>query len=65
LNDQIGLSLTAIEKEKSVGTFYVDIYAEDKNGRLAIIENQLTRTDHDHLGKVLTYISNLDVKIAV
>jgi len=65
LNDQIGLSLTAIEKEKSVGPFYVDIFAEDSNGRKVIIENQLTKTDHDHLGKVLTYLSNLDTKIAI
>ena len=65
LSDQIGLSLTAIETEKSVGPFNVDILAEDTNGRLVIIENQLTRTDHDHLGKLLTYLSNLDAKIAI
>jgi hypothetical protein len=65
LSDQIGLSLTAIEKEKSVGPFFVDIFAEDSNGRKVIIENQLTKTDHDHLGKVLTYLSNLDTKIAI
>jgi hypothetical protein len=65
LNDQIGLSLTAIEKEKSVGPFFVDIFAEDSTGKKVIIENQLTKTDHDHLGKVLTYLSNLDTKIAI
>jgi hypothetical protein len=65
LNDQIGLSLKPIEKEKSVGPFFVDIYGEDVNGSLVIIENQLTRTDHDHLGKLLTYLSNLEAKIAV
>ena len=65
LNDQIGISLTPLEKEKSVGPFSVDIYAEDSIGRLVIIENQLTKTDHDHLGKILTYLSNLDAKIAI
>ncbi|HBI23586.1 MAG TPA: hypothetical protein DDX84_05140 [Nitrospiraceae bacterium] len=65
LSEQIGLFLTAIETEKSVGPFNVDIFAEDTNGRPVIIENQLTRTDHDHLGKVLTYLSNLDAKIAI
>lgn len=65
LNDQIGLSITAIEKEKSVGPFFVDIFAEDSTGRKVIIENQLTKTDHDHLGKILTYLSNLDTKIAI
>src|SRR5688500_6749049 len=65
LNDQIGLSLKPIEKEKSVGPFFVDIYGEDVNGSLVIVENQLSRTDHDHLGKLLTYLSNLEAKIAV
>jgi len=58
LNEQIGLSITPIEKEKSVGPFNADILAEDTNGRPVIIENQIERTDHDHLGKILTYLSN-------
>jgi len=59
LGDHIGFQLTAIEREKSVGPFNVDILAEDPSGRLVIIENQLEKTDHDHLGKMLTYLSNL------
>lgn len=65
LNEQIGLTISPVEKEKSVGPFNVDILAENSNGRAVIIENQLNRTDHDHLGKLLTYMSNLDAKIAV
>ncbi len=65
LNEQIGLSISTIEKEKSVGSFKVDILAEDSGGRAVIIENQLEKTDHDHLGKLLTYMSNLNVKIAI
>lgn len=65
LKEQIGLDLTVVEKEKSVGPFSVDILAKDAAGRLVIIENQLERTDHDHLGKVLTYLSNLDAKVAI
>lgn len=65
LNEQVGLSLTPIEKEKSVGPFNVDILAEDANGRAVIIENQLMKTDHDHLGKLLTYLSNLGAKAAI
>ena len=65
LNEQIGLSLTPIEREKKVGTFNVDILAEDDSGRPVIIENQLGKTDHDHLGKLLTYFSNLDAKIGI
>ena len=65
LSDQIGISITPLEKEKSVGPFNVDIWAEASNGRTVIIENQLEKTDHDHLGKLFTYMSNLDAKIGV
>jgi len=65
LNEQLGLTISPIEKEKSVGPFNVDILGEDSAGRAVIIENQLTRTDHDHLGKLLTYMSNLDAKVAI
>jgi hypothetical protein len=65
LNEQLGLTISPLEKEKSVGPFNVDILAEDASGRAVIIENQLARTDHDHLGKLLTYMSNLDAKVAI
>lgn len=65
LNEQVGLSISPIEKEKSVGSFSLDILAEDSSGRAVIIENQLEKTDHDHLGKLLTYMSNLDAKTAI
>mgnify|MGYP006272408393 CR=1 FL=1 len=65
LNEQLNLQINPIEKEKSVGPFNVDILAEDHLGRTVVIENQLNKTDHDHLGKVLTYLSNLDAKVAI
>lgn len=65
LKEQVGLDLTVIEQEKSVGPFSVDILAKDAAGRPVIIENQLERTNHDHLGKLLTYLANLDAKIAI
>jgi hypothetical protein len=65
LNEQLGIKLSALDKEKSVGPFFVDIMAEDQDGRPVIIENQLERTNHDHLGKVFTYLSNLEGKSAI
>jgi hypothetical protein len=65
LNEQLGIKLNALEKEKSVGPFFVDIMGEDQEGRPVIIENQLERTNHDHLGKVFTYLSNLEGKTAI
>ena len=64
LNETVGLSISALEMEKSVGPFSVDIWAEDQNGPV-VIENQIEKTDHDHLGKLLTYMSNLDAKTAI
>jgi len=65
LSEELELKLTPVEKEKSVGTFSADILAEDVSGNTVIIENQLEKTDHDHLGKILTYISNVGAKIAI
>ncbi len=65
LDEVTGLTLTFVEQEASAGDFSADLLAEDANGSLVIIENQLERTNHDHLGKLLTYMSNLDAKTAV
>lgn len=60
LNDALELNLTITDKEKSVGPFSSDLVAEDDQGVVVIIENQLEKSDHDHLGKIVTYLSNLD-----
>ncbi len=65
LSDRIGFNLTVLEREKSVGSFNVDLVCEDEQGRLVIVENQLGRSDHDHLGKLLTYFVNLDASVAI
>lgn len=68
LADAVGLDITVDETESSVGDFNVDIYAsETGTGRRIIIENQLEDTNHDHLGKLITYASgkNADVIIWV
>lgn len=65
LNEALETSFTIVGTEREVGDFSLDIIAEDTDGRLVIIENQLEKTDHDHLGKVLTYLTNLDAKTAL
>ena len=65
LGEALGTDLSFLAQEGAVGTLSVDIVAEDASGQQVIIENQLERTDHDHLGKLITYLSNLDAKTAV
>lgn len=58
LSDAVGIDITVDEKESSVGDFNVDIFAsETGTERKIIIENQLEDTNHDHLGKLITYAS--------
>ena len=58
LADAVGLEITVDETESKVGDFNVDIYAtETGTDRKIIIENQLEDTNHDHLGKLITYAS--------
>lgn len=65
LADRLGIDLTVLEREKAVGSFNVDLLCEDGSGNTVIIENQLEKTDHDHLGKLLTYMINLDARTAI
>lgn len=65
LGEELGIDLTAIEKERRVGPFSADMVAEDGNGQEVLIENQLESTNHAHLGQILTYVSNLDAKTAI
>ena len=65
LNEIIDLDLSVESIEEKVGPYRVDIFGESGDGRKVIIENQLERTDHTHLGQLLTYLVNLDVKIAI
>ena len=66
LSDEIGLDVKLIQTEASVGKFHVDILAEEENtGRKIIIENQLEPTNHDHLGKIITYASGYDAEVII
>ena len=65
LGETLGMELSLIEREASAGVFAADLVAETDNGATVVIENQLERTDHDHLGKLITYLSNLDARAAV
>lgn len=66
LNDILGLTLVDISKETYVGLYRCDLFAKDETtGTKVIIENQLEISNHDHLGKIITYASGLDAKVIV
>ena len=66
LNDIVGLTLTDIEKEAYVGAYRCDLVAIDEpTDTKVIIENQLEDSNHDHLGKIITYASGLDAEVII
>lgn len=60
LGDTIGIDLELEAQEKNVGPFRADILCKDTvDGHWVLIENQLERTDHTHLGQLITYAAGL------
>jgi len=69
LTDELGLGeFSEIVTEKRIGNYYADIYAkieDEQNSQTVIIENQLESTNHDHLGKIITYGSGVEASILI
>lgn len=56
---EIEIDEDSLSRQKSVGKFAADMFGKTRDGKAVIIENQLHKTDHDHLGKILTYAGGL------
>ncbi|UZG57435.1 DUF4268 domain-containing protein [Rhodococcus opacus] len=65
LADALGTTLTVVDTEVRIGDFRLDIHAKDGDDRSVVIENQLERTDHGHLGQCLVYASGLDASTVI
>lgn len=66
LGQTIGIELEVQEQEARVGPFRADILCRDTaTDRLVLVENQLERTDHTHLGQLFTYAAGLDTAAVV
>ncbi len=66
LGDVLGLELEVENVEVAVGPYSADILAKDTGtGEYVVIENQLGKTNHDHLGKAITYGSALNASAIV
>lgn len=64
LNEVLGMSLDVEDIEHSTLNFRVDLVAKDGE-RTVVIENQLNHSDHDHLGKIVTYLASLGADAAI
>ena len=61
LGETLGIDLELEAQERSVGPFRADILCKDiATDSWVLVENQLERTDHSHLGQLLTYASGLE-----
>ena len=61
LSDTVGMELELMDTESSVGPFRADILCRDMvSEALVLVENQLEKTDHSHLGQLMTYAAGLD-----
>ena len=68
LSETLGMDLVleGTEEQIGVGLFKADIVCQDMNSKTRVlIENQLERSDHTHLGQILTYAAGLDSTIIV
>ena len=66
LSNTIEIDMAVSELESQIGSFSVDLYAtEEGTNRKIIIENQLEDTNHDHLGKIITYASGKEANIII
>ena len=65
LGEALGIELETQERESPVGSRSLDIMATDSSGRPVIIENQLTCSDGDHLGRLLIYAAGKDADVVI
>lgn len=65
LGEALSLELELQSQEKEVGPFRADILCRSGDDKWVLIENQLEKTDHTHLGQIITYASGLDAVTVV
>lgn len=60
LGEALAMALEPVSQETRVGSFFADLVCSNQNGETVLVENQLERTDHKHLGQIFTYAAGLD-----
>lgn len=65
ITEATGIRLTNVQREHAGATTRVDLLATDEQGRVVVVENQLERSDHDHLGKIVSYLAAFEARAAI
>lgn len=66
LAEALDMELELVGNEVAVDSFSADILAQDiTTGQRVLIENQLERSDHRHLGQIMTYLAGLKAKTVI
>lgn len=66
LGKALRMDLTHVQSEADVGRYSADlVFREENEGRYVVVENMFATTDHDHLGKLITYAAGLEACYAV
>lgn len=66
LGEAVGIDLELEAQEQNVGPFRADLLCRDMaTEHWVLIENQIERTDHTHLGQLMTYAAGLDAAVIV
>lgn len=66
MSDAVGLDLELVSQEEFIGPYRADIICKDRlSGQTVLIENQLEKTDHLHLGQILTYAAGIEAKTVI
>ena len=66
LSDTIDLPISIVEREhKPTDRLSVDLLGETETGDRVVIENQLEKSDHEHLGKVMTYLVTSEAEVGI
>lgn len=66
LGEALGIDLSLEAQERNVGPFRADLLCKDAaTDHWVLIENQIERTDHGHLGQLLTYAAGLSAVTVV
>lgn len=65
LGDALDLKLTLEKAEHAIGRYSLDLLLSDSRERVVVVENQFGQTDHDHLGKLLTYCAGTEAAVVI